>query len=162
MALDDLRGKVWVADFIFTNCAGPCPRLTSHMSRLQEALAGVAGGGEVRLVSFSVDPEKDTPEVLAEYGRRFRADFTRWSFLTGGKQAIYDLIFEGFKLAIDDGALSKDGTPGPGIITHSVRFVLVDREGRIRGYYPGEDADIVERIAPDIERLLAEPPDQPA
>ena len=151
---DDLLGKVWVADFVFTRCAGPCRMMTSHMADLQREIAELEG---VRLVSVTVDPENDTPEVLERYAAAFGADPGRWLFLTGEKQAIYDLVRQGFMLAIDDGALTPGGKPGPGIITHSTRFVLVDRQGRIRGFYHGEEADVAQTILPDIQALLAEP-----
>lgn len=146
----ELAGKVWVADFIFTTCAGPCPLMSTHMAALQRATADL----DVPLVSFTVDPEKDTPEVLTEYAKRYKADPERWLFLTGEKQTLYDMIQRGFLLAVDDGSLTEGGKPGPGIITHSVKFVLVDRQGRIRGFYSGDSAGVVDEIVPDIERLL--------
>lgn len=146
----DLRGKVWAADFIFTSCRGPCPLMSRHMRELQAAVAELP---DARLVSITVDPERDTPEVLADYGRRYGADPARWTLLTGGKREIYDLIYSGFKLAVDDGRTDENGEPGPGIITHSVKFVLVDREGQIRGYYSGDEKDVVDELARDIERL---------
>ncbi|MEX2299908.1 MAG: SCO family protein [Bryobacterales bacterium] len=146
VTLADLRGKVWVADFVFTHCAGPCPLLSSKMSRLQEAVADLE---DVRLVSFSVDPERDTPEALAEYSNRYGADAERWLFLTGRKEPLYQLIGKGFHLAVDDGG------PGSGLITHSTRFVLVDRQGQIRGYYDGAEPGTVDEIVPDIQRLLS-------
>jgi len=146
----ELAGKVWVADFIFTSCAGPCPLMSTHMSALQRATEDL----DIQLVSFTVDPETDTPEVLAEYANRYKADPERWLFLTGAKQALYDMIRKGFLLAVDDGSLTEGGKPGPGLITHSVNFVLVDREGRIRGFYSGDAANVVDEILPDLERLL--------
>ncbi|MCB1022258.1 MAG: SCO family protein [Acidobacteria bacterium] len=148
----ELAGKVWVADFIFTTCAGPCPLMSTHMASLQRAL----DGRDVELVSFTVDPERDTPEVLSAYAKRYKADPERWLFLTGEKQALYDMIKKGFLLAVDDGSLTQGDTPGPGIVTHSVKFVLVDQQGLIRGYYSGEEAGVVDAILPDIDRLLAE------
>jgi protein SCO1/2 len=147
---DELEGKVWVADFIFTTCPGPCPLMSTHMAALQRATEDL----DLPLVSFTVDPERDTPKVLAEYARRYKADRERWLFLTGPKQALYDMIQKGFLLAVDDGSLIEGGKPGPGIITHSVKFVLVDRQGRIRGYYSGDGAGVVDQILPDIRRLL--------
>jgi protein SCO1/2 len=120
------------------------------MAALQRATEDL----DLPLVSFTVDPERDTPEVLAEYARRYKADRERWLFLTGPKQALYDMIQKGFLLAVDDGSLIEGGKPGPGIITHSVKFVLVDRQGRIRGYYSGDGAGVVDQILPDIRRLL--------
>ena len=149
---DDLRGGVWVADFIFTTCAGPCPLMSRHMSQLQDAL----GDRDVRLVSFTVDPEKDTPEKLTEYAKRYGADPERWLFLTGEQKALYQMIQKGFLLAVDDGSLTPGGEPGPGIITHSVKFVLIDKDNQIRGYYSGKEADIVEQILPEIDRLIGE------
>jgi protein SCO1/2 len=151
---EDFDGQVWIADFIFTNCAGPCSLLTSHMARVQQYL--VDENLDIPLISFSVDPDHDTPQVLTEYGETFHADFDRWTFLTGEKQAIYNLILGGFKLAVRDGAISPDGTPGPGIITHSTRFALIDQEGNVRGYYYGEEPDVAQKIVPDAMRLLTE------
>jgi cytochrome oxidase Cu insertion factor (SCO1/SenC/PrrC family) len=152
VARSDLEGQVWVADFIFTQCAGPCPLLSSRMSDLQDALRDRP---DVRLVSFSVDPENDTPEVLSQYAKRFRADPDRWLFLTGDKTEIYQLVKNGFKLAVADSSTPE--SPSPGIITHSTRIVLVDRKGRIRGYYHGTESDLEEKILPAIEELVKEP-----
>jgi len=147
VSLASLRGKVWVADFIFTHCAGPCPLLSSKMSTLQKSVRELDG---VRLVSFSVDPERDTPEVLAEYARRYQADAERWLFLTGPKEPLYRLVGEGFRLAV------ADGGPQAGLITHSTRFVLVDQQGRIRGYYDGAETGTADALLPDIRALLAD------
>lgn len=147
VTLESLRGKVWVADFVFTHCAGPCPLLSSKMSRLQKVVSDM---DDVRLVSFSVDPERDTPEVLAEYSLRYNADPARWLFLTGQKEPLYRLVGEGFLLAVDDGG------PDAGLITHSTRFVLIDRQGHIRGYYDGAEPGTIEEIVPDIRLLLSE------
>jgi protein SCO1 len=152
VSLEDLKGQVWVADFVFTHCAGPCPLLSRRMQSLQEPLADYSG---VRLVTFSVDPERDTPDVLAEYAKRYSAG-DRWLFLTGEKVPLYRLIMDGFKLGIDDGSALTAGVPGPGTITHSVRFVLVDREGRIRAYYDGSRSDLAKQLLPEIQALLRE------
>lgn len=152
VGLDDMLGQVWIADFVFINCAGPCPLLTSHMADVQDLL--MEQQLVVPIVSFSVDPENDTPEMLTKYGEVFGADFDRWTFLTGDKQAIYELILGGFKLAVSDGSVSPDGSAGPGIITHSTRFALIDQDGNVRGYYHGEEPDVAEKIVPDAERLL--------
>ena len=152
VSLADLKGQVWVADFVFTHCAGPCPLLSRRMQSLQEPLADHPA---VRLVSFSVDPERDTPEVLADYAKRYGAG-ERWLFLTGEKEPLYWLIMDGFKLGVDDGSALTAGAPGPGTITHSTRFVLVDREARIRAYYDGSSDDIAAQLLPDIQALLRE------
>lgn len=107
VGLSDLRGKVWIANFIYTHCTETCPLQTAQMARLQ---ADLGGGGDVRLVSITVDPEQDTPEVLAEYARGYGADSERWLFLTGEKAAIYRLAQEGFHLSAVD---PTDGVPTP-------------------------------------------------
>jgi cytochrome oxidase Cu insertion factor (SCO1/SenC/PrrC family) len=150
VTLADLGGQVWVADFIFTNCSGPCPLLSSQMANLQRALRDTPG---VRLVSFSVDPQRDTPDVLSQYARHFGADSGKWLFLTGEKEKLYTLIHDGFKLGVGDGSTAA-GHGGPELITHSTRFVLVDQQGRIRKYYMGTEKDAVEQIVPDVRRLL--------
>jgi len=137
-----LDGRIWVADFIFTTCTGPCPRMSSLMRQLQSAAAGVP---DVRLVSFSVDPERDTPPVLAEYAQRYHAQDGRWFFLTGARQTLDTLDRDAFKLGNVDGTLN-----------HSTRLVLVDRHGRIRGYYGTSDESPVTAVLRDIRRLVAE------
>ena len=154
VTLDDFKGRVWIANFVFTNCPGPCPMLTSHMRAVQDLV--IERSLDVPLVSFSVDPEKDTPEVLMQYGKTFGADFDRWTFLTGDKQEIYDLILRGFLLAVSDGAVSPEFSAGPGVITHSTRFALVDQKGEVRGYYHGEEPSVAAEIVADAQRLLAE------
>jgi protein SCO1 len=144
MTRADLAGKVWIADFIFTNCAGTCPMITGTMRRLQNALPD-----EVHLVSFSVDPERDTPEVLAEYAKNSHANTMRWHFLTGDKNQLYDLSIKGFKLALDDTG-GTDAEP----ITHSTRLVLIDKQGNIRGYYGGTDEDDMRKLFTDAAALL--------
>lgn len=151
---DEYAGRVWIANFVFTTCPGPCPMLTSHMRSVQDLLE--ERSLDVPLASFSVDPEKDTPEVLTQYGKTFGADFTRWTFLTGDKQEIYDLILHGFLLAVSDGAVSAEYSAGPGVITHSTRFALVDQQGQVRGYYQGEEPSVAAEIVAGAERLLAE------
>jgi protein SCO1 len=143
VTLRDLSGKVWVADFIFTNCGGTCPLMTGQMRKLQEALPP-----EIHLVSFTVDPERDTPKVLAAYAREFGANRDRWLFLTGDKQALYDVCVKGFKLPLD----AEGGTPAEPI-AHSTRFVLVDKKGKIRGYYSGTEEDELKRLASDAKKL---------
>lgn len=136
-----LDGHVWVADFIYTNCEGPCPRMSSRMHAMQNATAA-----DIRLVSFTVDPDRDTPPVLEQYGRRFNADDSRWAFLTGSKDTLNSLDRDAFHL----------GTIGAEM-DHSTRFVLVDRKGRIRGYYGIAEGDPVAKVAKDAARLEKEP-----
>lgn len=137
-----LDGKIWVADFIFTTCTGPCPRMSSQMRQLQAAAAEFA---RVQLISFTVDPARDTPAALAEYARRYQADPARWIFLTGPRETLHHLKREAFKLGDVDGSLN-----------HSTRFVLIDGRARVRGYYDTSDADSVSKVVADIRTLLAE------
>jgi cytochrome oxidase Cu insertion factor (SCO1/SenC/PrrC family) len=143
-----LTGKIWIADFIYTTCPGPCPMISSRMSELQKPLEK----SDVHLVSFSVDPEKDTPQVLRGYAEKLQADPARWDFLTGPKSAIYKLSRDGFKLAVSDGSDEQ------GIPVHSTRVVLVDRHGQIRGYYDASEADAVTKLLADTNHLLREQP----
>ena len=140
---EDLAGRVWIADFVFTRCPDVCPALTARMARLQPA---GDGNDTVRLVSFSVDPVHDTPEVLRAYAERAGARGD-WLFVTGARDAMAALLRDGFRVAFAD-----DGPP-TSPITHSDRFVLVDRQLRIRGYYHGSDPDDVDRLARDASDL---------
>jgi protein SCO1/2 len=146
VGLSDLAGKVWVADFIYTTCPGPCPILTSHLSELQKA---VDGEPDVRLVSISTDPDNDTPEVLKAYAERFKAG-PHWLFLTGKKDAIYSLASDGFKLPI------AAATAGGQAIVHSTRLILVDKRGAVRGFYDGTGDFASQGLVSDIHRLLKE------
>ena len=134
-----LAGKVWVADFIFTTCPGPCPMMSSRMRQIQSATAGLS---DVRLVSFTVDPAHDTPPVLAEYAKHFLAQAGRWYFLTGEPARLNDLGLNAFHLNRVDGTLD-----------HSTRFTLIDRRGRIRGYYSFSDDDFPKRLIADLRSL---------
>jgi len=148
VSLESLRGRIWVADFIFTRCTGACPLLSGRMLALQKALRG---RDDFRLVSFSVDPDFDTPAVLRAYARDHGAESALWLFLTGPRVALQRLVGEGFHLAI---AKAPEGTAAPGeLITHSDRLVLVDREGRIRGYYHGSEEETVRHLLFDIDAL---------
>lgn len=128
VSLNDLRGRVWVADFFFTYCAGPCPVMSRRMKELRHILKDQKME-DVVCVSISVDPARDTPRVLKEYGQMMQAEQGQWLFLTGQKPQIFDLAVHGFKVAVADESQAQDQ------ILHSTRFVLVDRVGRIRGYY---------------------------
>ena len=144
----DLRGKIWIADFIYTTCPGPCPMISSRMSELQRPLEKT----DVHLVSFSVDPAKDTPQVLRGYAEKLQAEPGRWDFLTGPQSTIYNLSRNGFKLAVSDGSDEK------GIPVHSTRMILVDRHGAIRGYYDAVEPDAVTKLVADTTHLLREQP----
>jgi len=147
--LADLRGQVWVADFIFTTCPSFCPRLTRQMAGLQATTRDMA---DVALVSFSVDPENDRPDKLRAYATTHGLDTQRWHFATGERAAMYELIRDGFRLAVNE-RTEEEARDGEGIILHSDRFVLVDRRSRIRGYYHGTDDDSVAQLARDLREL---------
>lgn len=151
--LGDLRGTVWVADFVFTRCAGVCPVLSTRMAALQEPLR-IGEDPGVRLVSFSVDPAHDSPEVLREYAARYGASEQGWLFLTGERDQLHRLIKDGFRLSVAerDAAVADPNE----MITHSDRFVLVDGKGRIRGYYHGTEEESVARLVRDLQALRRE------
>ena len=199
--LEDLHGKVWIASFIFTHCPDECPLMTAELARLQSDFAEVS---DLRLVSITVDPDRDTPAVLSQYAAQFHADPERWLFLTGDKRVIYQLAREGFRLGISaptegpQGGLGRGATVGSaassdharrslaqgvaaeganslldwlqglaptqawadhgraGDIGHSTRFVLIDRQGHIRGYYDSLDGAGLQRLRRHIQSLLRE------
>jgi len=134
-----LRGKVWIADFIFTNCAGPCPRMSAQMRQLDTALHGLK---DLRFVSFTVDPARDTPEVLARYAERYQAEPGVWYFLTGPQATLHNLSRNVFTLGDVNGDLQ-----------HSTRFVLIDRQSRVRGFYLTSDEDAIPRLIADAKRI---------
>ncbi len=148
--LEDLKGKVWIADFVFTHCAGPCPLMTGSMSRMAKELAAEDA---VRFVSFSVDPERDTPEVLAKYAERYQADPEKWVFLTGEKSKIFDLSQKAFHLGVVEVPLEERTNPDQ-LVGHSTKFILVDTAGKIRGYYENEDPGSRGKLMEDVKTLL--------
>ncbi len=132
----DLDGKVWVASFVFTRCTGPCPQVTATMTRLQEELS-LTAEPNLRLVTFTVDPERDTPTELLDYAKKFRADDKQWLFLTGPEATIHQLLNDGFKVTAQ-----RSPAPAPGDeFDHSSRLAVVDKAGHIRGYFDGFRAD---------------------
>jgi len=150
ITLSDLKGKVSIVNFIYTNCPDTCPIQSAQMKQLQDDFKSEK---ELRLVSITVDPEHDTPEVLTKYAARFDADPARWFFLTGGKERIYKLAQEGFRLGAVE--IPHDKRPASGAThTHSPRFVLVDREAQIRGYYVSTEPEDVKRLRRDLKVLL--------
>jgi protein SCO1/2 len=136
----DLKGRVWVADFVFTTCPTACPKLTGEMQKIQHR--GRNLGDAFHLVTFTVDPENDTPQVLAAYAERYHASPARWTFLTGKLGDLETTVVKGFKIAMG----KEETSPASNIfsIFHGERLVLVDQGGNIRGYYDaneeGEDA----------------------
>lgn len=147
--LQQLKGRIWVVDFVFTRCGFPCPILTKNMSELQNWL-DEEEMGNVKLITVTVDPEFDTPEVLTAYGKKFGANFDRWKFLTGSKETIYDFILKGFDLLVEE---NPEGTSISQMFIHSDKFVLIDRDGGIRGYYGGQSAEDLEKLRLDIRKV---------
>src|ERR1700733_1271183 len=137
-----LAGKIWVADFIYTTCPGPCPRMTSQMREVQDAVMKIP---DVKLVSFTIDPANDTPPVLQAYAKTHGAAASIWYFLTGPVATLQMLDRDAFKLGNIDGTLE-----------HSTRFVLVDRQGRIRGYYDTSESSAIPKVISDIYTLARE------
>ncbi len=168
-----LSGSVWVADFIFTRCAGQCPLMRTQMAAVSDAFRHAP---DVRFISFTVDPIHDTPEVLATYASRYRAQTRRWQFvtdagtphvehqewgrggnpgaegggMTGPMTTVAQLAEEGFHLGVAQEGSAQEP------ITHSVRLVLVDRASHIRGYYDATDPDAVRRLMTHVRQLLQE------
>ena len=141
LTLSDMKGKIWIADFIFTNCPTICPAMTQEMARLQSEFVAEP----VYFVSFSVDPERDTSRVLSRYAKAYGADDRRWHFLTGNKAAIYELAEDGFSLAA-----GHNGTE----LLHSTRFVLVAPDGNIYDYYDSRSKPALLRLRRDVKALL--------
>lgn len=168
LTLADLRGKVWLANFIYTECAETCPLQSVQVQRLQEEFAEAR---DLRFVSITVDPNHDTPEMFRRYAQRYSADPERWLFLTGPKPAIMALARDGFKLGVSEATPAARSSllpdllgPDPafashgsgGLILHSSRFVLVDRQARIRAYHRTDDPDSLARLRENLRALLAE------
>ncbi len=151
---EQLRGSVWVADFIFTSCPDMCPMLTSAMATIEREIAKDSGVKDIHFVSISVDPDNDTPAVLAEYAEKYAAAGARWAFLTGTRPEIWKLSTEGFHLPVERADRAQSGP-----IFHSNRFVLTDRRGRIRGYYDGLDSDARDALIADLKRVAGESTD---
>ncbi|HEX9578438.1 MAG TPA: SCO family protein [Myxococcales bacterium] len=152
---DEMLGKVWIADFVFTSCADACPRLQAKMRRIQDRLLPPEQGGNMGLLSISVDPERDTPEKLREYGQLFGARPALWKHLTGPQREVERTVVKGFRIAmakmpapIKDNEIRAEAFD----IMHGERLVLVDRQGRIRGYYDADDED---RLLRDARSLTA-------
>ncbi len=137
-SITELDGRIWVADFIFTRCGSQCPVMSTHMRKLQNWLEENEMGN-VQLVSVTVDPESDSPEALKRYAEAFKADPERWHFLTGDRKTIYDYILNDFHLETAE----NEGKPVADLFVHSDKFVLLDRNRHIRGYYSAmEDRDM--------------------
>lgn len=153
LTLKQLRGKVWIADFIFTRCPGMCPAMSLQMKLLRDKLEDRPDFGSLRFVSISVDPDNDTPDVLTQYANRYDAG-DAWLFGTGKREVVWDLIKGNFLLGVAKAKEEDKHAKEP--IIHSPNFVLVDRLGRIRGYYNGLDGDARAKLLKDLDKVLAE------
>ena len=139
---ENISGKIWVADLIFTTCAGPCPIMSTEMKSVHKTYLE---NENIHMVTITVNPDYDSPEVLIEYGERYDADFDKWHFLTGKYENIQSLIADGFKM----GDIEE-------IVFHSTRFALIDPNMNIRGYYMGTESKDVKKLMGDIKKLLKE------
>ncbi|MEM7577987.1 MAG: SCO family protein [Planctomycetota bacterium] len=148
----DVAGKVWVANFMFTTCPSICPVMSRHLGGLQAELRERGLRDGVAIVSFSVQPEVDTPEVLRDYGNQHGAEPGLWNLLTGDRADIWQLSKDGFKLHV--GAVDNPVEP----IAHTGKLVLVDQAGVIRGYYDGLTPAVIDVLAADMEQLVSERP----
>ena len=137
----DLRGRAWIAAFIFTQCAGPCPMMSEKMKELQATIPSP----NVKLVSFTVDPERDTPEVLKKYSEELGADESRWLFLTGSTSQMFE-VAAGMKI------VAKPATEDQPIL-HSTKFLLVDGDGKVRGAYSYDDAEAMKKLGTDAAAI---------
>ena len=155
VSLDDINGSIIIADFFFTRCPSICPTLTKNMKELQDAMKMKDSrrridSSYVRFISFSVDPERDTPEVLKRYADRFGVNHDTWWFLTGDKQKIYDYALHELKLGLQDGS-GVDSN-----FIHTSKFVLIDKYRNVRGYYDGLDSTSMSKLAEDLTLLMLE------
>ncbi len=141
----NLKGKIWIANFIFASCSGPCPVLTEKMRKFHKELPDTT-----HFISFSVDPERDTPEKLLQYAKMHEAESPRWAFITGKKSTIYTLIRSGFTLAVQDEAKSLGAEDD---IIHTTRFVLIDKNARVRGFYNAALDEDLKTMLSDLEKI---------
>ena len=142
-----LKDKIYVADFFFTTCPTICPAMSNELERVQEAFEGDLG---IQIVSHTVQPEYDSPEILKEYAALHKANPNQWTFLTGDKSEIYSLARKSYF------AVTTKGDGGIRDFIHTENFVLVDKKKRIRGFYDGTSADDVNRLIKDIKILKDE------
>lgn len=155
VSLDDIKGSILIADFFFTRCPSICPTLTKNMKELQDAMKmkdfrRMIESNYVRFLSFSVDPERDSVAALKRYADKFGINHDTWWMLTGPKESIYDFAFEELKIGLHDG----EGVDSSFI--HTEKFVLLDKDRVVRGYYNGLDSESLSKLAEDITLLLLE------
>jgi protein SCO1/2 len=144
----DLKDKIYIVEFFFTRCNNPtlCPKMNSELQRVQEHFSN---NPLINIVSFTVDPDNDTPEVLKSHAKKYKADHAKWNFLTGDKKKIYQLAYSGFKINV--GEEKQTVTPE---FLHATKFILVDKENRIRGYYDGTERESVDKLILETQILL--------
>jgi protein SCO1/2 len=146
LGLSDLEGEWWIADFVFTNCTTVCLPMTTNMSVLQDKMK--EEDLDARLISFSVDPDHDTPEVLQEYAAEYDADLGNWAFLTGYDfQTIKELSIKSFK------SMLQEAPPGEDQVTHGIGFYLVNPDGEIIKKYDGSDRAEMDNIIEDLKAV---------
>lgn len=146
--LEDLKGQWWVADMIFTNCTTVCIPMTSNMALLQEMVKEEGLDDKMQFVSFSVDPDYDTPEVLTEYAKDYEADLSNWTFLTGYDfETIQELSIKTFQSSLME-------PMGDDQVIHGTRFYLVDPEGTVVKYYEGSSGQEMDAILEDLKVVL--------
>jgi len=141
------RGKIVLSDFFFASCQGICPRMTSQLTRVQAAFPN---NRNFEIVSYTVDPDRDSAGALQEYAERFKADTAQWKFITGPKKTLYDLARYEYFLPVEPGNGNSED------FIHSDQMVLLDRQSRVRGYYNGTDSAAVDSLIVDIKTLLQE------
>ena len=152
VTMEDLRGKIWIADIIFTRCAGPCPQMTRNMRALQDALDG---DGSVMFISLTTDPVFDTPEVLERYGKKFDVDPDEWWLLTGSKVEIARLAVDGLKLTAIQKEAGQQEDPND-LFIHSTLFVVVDQQGRLRAAIEGMEPQAEQKTVEAVRKLQME------
>ncbi len=145
LTLNDLSGKVWIGSFLFTSCSGQCPIIAQRVRKLQHELRHRT---EVRFVSFSVDPDRDTVAALDEYARRFEANPLKWFFVTGEKGALKRVVREGFMMVMEPGSSETEA------VMHSSKLALVDPWGRVRGFYDANEDSEMKQLLKDTRRLI--------
>jgi len=152
VTLADFRGQIWIADAIFTRCPGQCLLMSAHMKEIQDALPP---SRPVQLVSFTTDPAFDQPPVLKKYAERFEARDNRWTFLTGDKSALHSVEVDGLKLSVLDKPAAEQESAND-LFIHSEKLVLLDKLGRIRGYYDGQTGSAVAEVIAAAQTLASE------
>ena len=149
ITLNDVRGKIFVAEYFFTTCKTICPIMTGQMKRVQEKFRG---NSDFKILSFTVDPKNDTIEAMKAYAKKHHAEKGQWHFITGEKKDLYQLARQSF-FVLKPAEARNLGDAGSDFI-HTNNFVLVDQELRIRGYYDGTNPKIVDTLMQDIDFLL--------